>query len=127
MPLVHFTLATSHVERTARFFENTLGYSRKPVPPNSPIDVVWFDIGRDQEMHLLYVERFLVSAFEGEFGRHAAVSYPGAQFGALKQRLLEEGAELIEPGRAAPFERFFFREPVNGYVFEVVDASHFDQ
>jgi hypothetical protein len=47
---------------------------------------------------------------------------------------------LIEPGRATPFERFFFREPVNGYVFEVIDqdrelgenvqtplASHLDQ
>ena len=127
MPLAHFTLATSHVERTARFFENTLGYARKPVPANSPIDVVWFDIGRDQEMHLLHVERFLVSPFEGAFGRHVAVFFPGAQFGALKHRLIEEGAELIEPGRATPFARFFFREPVNGYVCEVIDASHFDQ
>ena len=127
MPLVHFTLATSHVERTARFFEKTLGYARNPVPANSPIEVVWFDIGRGQEMHLLYVERFEASGFEGEFGRHVAVSYPGIEFGALKQRLTEEGAELIEPGRATPFERFFFREPVNGYVFEVIDASHFDQ
>ena len=127
MPLVHFTLATAHVERTARFFENTLGYARNPVPANSPIEVVWFDIGRGQEMHLLYVERFEASGFEGEFGRHVAVSYPGSEFGALKQRLIEEGAALIEPGRATPFERFFFREPVNGYVFEVIDASHFDQ
>jgi catechol 2,3-dioxygenase-like lactoylglutathione lyase family enzyme len=127
MPLAHFTLATSYVERTARFFENTLGYPRKPVPANSPIEVVWLDIGQGQEMHLLYVERFETSGFEGEFGRHVAVSYPAEQFGALRQRLIEEGAALIEPGRATPFERFFFREPVNGYVFEVIDASHFDQ
>ena len=127
MPLVHFTLATSHVERTARFFENTLGFARNAVPANSPIEVVWFDLGGGQEMHLLHVEGFEVSAFEGEFGRHVAVAWPGAEFGALKQRLLEEGAALIEPGRATPFERFFFREPVNGYVFEVIDASHFDQ
>lgn len=127
MRLAHFTLATSDVERTARFFESTLGYARKAVPANSPIEVVWFDIGEGQEMHLLYVERFLASAFEGEFGRHVAVSYPGAQFDALKQRLKDEGAALIEPGRATPFARFFFREPVNGYVFEVIDASHFDQ
>jgi hypothetical protein len=78
-------------------------------------------------MHLLYVERFEPSGCEGEFGRHVAVSYPGAQFGALKQRLTQEGATLIVPGRATPFERFFFREPINGYVFEVIDASHFDQ
>lgn len=127
MRLAHFTLATSQVERTARFFENTLGCSRKAVPANSPIEVAWFDIGDGQEMHLLYVERFEVSTFEGEFGRHVALSCPGARFKALKARLVEEGATLIEPGRATPFERFFFREPVNGYVFEVIDASHFDQ
>lgn len=127
MPFVHFTLPTSQVERTARFFENTLGYPRNPVPANSPMEIVWLDIGRGQEMHLLYVERFEASRFEGEFGRHVAVSYPATGFGGLKQRLAEEGAELIEPGRATPFERFFFREPINGYVFEVIDASHFDQ
>ena len=55
-----------------------------------------------------------VSPFEGEFGRHVAVFYPLAEFEGLKQRLLQRGAEVIEPLRATPFERFFFREPVNG-------------
>ena len=127
MRLAHFTLATPQVERTARFFEITLGFVRQPVPANSPIEVVWFDIGQGQEMHLLHVAGFAVSAFEGEFGRHVALAYPGARFRELKTRLTGEGATLIEPGRATPFERFFFREPVNGYVFEVIDASHFDQ
>ena len=44
-----------------------------------------------------------------------------AQFESLKQRLVQRGAELIAPLRTAPFERFFFRDPVNGYVFEVID------
>lgn len=127
MRLAHFTLATSQVERTARFFDNTFGFGRKAVPANSPIEVAWLDIGAGQEMHLLHVEGFGVSAFEGEFGRHVALCYPGARFAELKARLIAEGATLIEPGRATPFERFFFREPVNGYVFEVIDASHFDQ
>jgi catechol 2,3-dioxygenase-like lactoylglutathione lyase family enzyme len=127
MRLAHFTLPTSNVERTARFFENTLGCARNPVPANSPMEIVWLDIGRGQEIHLLHVERFEPSAFEGEFGRHVAVTWPGDRFGDLKARLVDEGAELIEPGRATTFARFFFREPVNGYVFEVIDASHFDQ
>jgi catechol 2,3-dioxygenase-like lactoylglutathione lyase family enzyme len=127
MRLAHFTLATPHVERTARFFENTLGLVRKAVPANSPIEIVWFDIGQGQEMHLLHVAPFEVSAFEGEFGRHVALSYPGERFGALKARLVEEGASLIDPLRATPIVRIFFREPVNGYVFEVIDASHFAQ
>ena len=32
-------------------------------------------------------------------------------------------AELFDSLRPTPFERFFFREPVNGYVFEIIDAD----
>jgi hypothetical protein len=123
MSLAHLTLPTQHVERTAVFLERALGYARKPSPSNSPLETVWLDIGRGQEMHVLYVEGFSVSPFEGEFGRHVAVFHPAADFAALRQRLVEAGAELIEPLRATPFDRFFFREPTNGYVFEVVDSA----
>ena len=123
MPLAHLTLPTRHVDRTATFFEGTLGYARNLVPGNSPVETLWLDIGRGQQLHIVYVEGFAVSPFEGEFGRHVAVFHPLAGFPALKQRLAEAGAELIEPLRATPFERFFFREPVNGYVFEVIDAA----
>lgn len=123
MSLGHLTLATSQVEPTAAFFERTLGYKRKPPPANSPADVVWLDIGRGQELHVLFVANFAASAFEGEFGRHVAVFHPRADFARLKQRLAEEGAEIIAPLRETRFERFFFREPINGYVFEVVDRE----
>lgn len=123
MSLAHLTLPTEHVERTAAFFERTLGYARNPVPGNSPVDALWLDIGRGQEMHVLYVEGFAVSDFEREFGRHVAVFHPLDDFPALKQRLVDAGAEIIAPLRATPFERFFFREPINGYVFEVVDQA----
>ena len=62
-----------------------------------------------------------MSPFEREFGRHVAVYDPRAQFEALKLRLVQRGAELITRLRTAQFERFFFRDPVNGYVFEVID------
>jgi catechol 2,3-dioxygenase-like lactoylglutathione lyase family enzyme len=132
MSLAHLTLPTEDVDRTATFFERTLGYARNPVPGNSPVQALWLDIGRGQELHVLYVEGFAVSRFESEFGRHIAVFHPRADFPALKQRLVDAGAEIIAPLRATPFERFFFREPINGYVFEVVDSdrarpSHFDQ
>jgi catechol 2,3-dioxygenase-like lactoylglutathione lyase family enzyme len=122
MALAHLTLPTQHVERTAAFLEQTLGYRRKPVPANSPVDVVWLDLGRGQEMHVFYVEGFAVSPFEAEFGRHVAVVHPSADLPALRTRLLDGGAELMEPLRPAPLVRFFFREPVNGYVFEVIAA-----
>jgi catechol 2,3-dioxygenase-like lactoylglutathione lyase family enzyme len=123
MSFAHLTLATSRVEQTAAFIERTLGYPRRATPGSSPVDVVWLDLGRGQELHVLFVDRFEVSPFESEFGRHVAVFYPLPEFAALRQRLAAEGAELIAPLRTTPFERFFFREPVNGYVFEVIDAA----
>jgi hypothetical protein len=79
-------------------------------------------------MHLLQVEGYQPSRFEGEFGRHVALRYPAAEFASLRSRLVDAGATLIDAQRPTPFARFFVREPVNGYVFEVVEAaSHFDQ
>lgn len=123
MSLAHLTLPSQHVERTAAFLERTLGYRRKPVPANSPVEAVWLDIAHGQEMHVLYVAGFAVSAFEHEFGRHVALFHPRADLDALKKRLKDAGAEIIAPLRETPFERFFFREPINGYVFEIIDAD----
>jgi len=123
MSLAHLTLPTRDVERTASFFERTLGYPRTGVPGNSPVEALWLDVGHGQTMHVFYVEGFEVSAFEHEFGRHIAVFHPRADFEALQARLTSEGADIIAPLRPTPFERFFFREPVNGYVFEVIDAG----
>ena len=52
-----------------------------------------------------------------------AVYYPLGQFGRLKQAIVEHGGAVIEPLRATPFQRFFFRDGVNGYVFEVIDQA----
>ena len=123
MSLAHFTLPTQHVEETATFFEQTLRYRRVPVPPNVPGHTVWLNIGPNQQMHVFQVDNFAVSPFEHEFGRHVAVFYPREEFEALKRRLVAHGAELIEPLRATPFARFFFREPINGYIFEVIDQA----
>jgi len=128
--LAHVTLATADVDRFAAFVEQTFGYVRKPSPPDSPVPVAWFDIGHGQEMHLLHVDGYQASPFEGEFGRHVAVRWPAGGFAALRQRLIDAGATPIAALRPTPFPRFFVREPVNGYVFEVIEgpaASHLDQ
>jgi catechol 2,3-dioxygenase-like lactoylglutathione lyase family enzyme len=127
MSLSHLTLSTRDVEKTAAFLEATLGYVRDPFPGNVPCETAWLNIGRGQQIHVVYVDGFEVSPFEGEFGRHVAVYYPRPQFEELRQRLRQHGAELIEPLRATPFERFFFRDPVNGYVFEVIDQARSGQ
>ena len=123
MHFAHLTLPTQDVERTSAFLERALGLPRRPVPGNSPVPALWLDLGRGQELHVFYVAGFEVSPFEREFGRHVALSPPLADFPTLRARLVEAGAELIEPARPTPFARFFFREPVNGYVFEVIDAD----
>jgi catechol 2,3-dioxygenase-like lactoylglutathione lyase family enzyme len=119
----HLTLPTRDVERTCSFFVKTLGLALLPTPKNSPVPVYWLDLGNGQSMHVFYVAEFEVSPFESEFGRHVALFHPLADFPALKERLLAEGAEIVESLRPTPFERFFFREPVNGFFFEVIDAD----
>ena len=123
MRFAHLTLPTQDVERTAAFLERALGLARRPVPDNSPVAAVWLDLGHGQALHVFYVAGFAVSPFEREFGRHVAFFHPLAEFPALKARLLAAGAELVDPARPTPFERFFFREPVNGYFFEIIDAD----
>jgi catechol 2,3-dioxygenase-like lactoylglutathione lyase family enzyme len=123
MSLSHLTLATRDVEKTALFLEQTLGYQRDAVPENVMDPAVWLNIGNGQQIHLIFVEDFEVSPFEREFGRHVAVYHPLARFEQLKQAIVQRGGELIAPLRATPFERLFFREPVNGYVFEVIDQA----
>ena len=61
MSLAHLTLPTRDVDKTAQFFEKTLGCTRSPVPGNSPVEAVWLDIGRGQQMHVFYVAGFEVA------------------------------------------------------------------
>ena len=72
---------------------------------------------------MFYVEGFVISPFEAEFGRHVALFHPLGDFPALRQRITEGGGALVEPIRATSFERLFFREPVNGYLFELIDSA----
>ena len=120
--IAHVTLATRDVGQASRFFERTLGWSPIDRPGNIDQPAAWLRINADQEVHLIEVDDFEISAFEREFGRHVAVTFPVKEFASLKERLAENDAELIAPERATPFERFFFRDP-NGYVFEVVAAE----
>ena len=120
MSLAHLTLPTLAVEATAQFLEQTLGLTRDPAPLNSPVETVWLATGAGQQFHIVFVEGFQVSPFEGEFGRHIAIFRPPEEIAALKERLSAAGANVMQPIRPSAHERFFFREPINGYVFEVI-------
>ncbi len=122
MSLAHLTLATRDVRASAQFFAEALLWRPIARPNNIGRPAAWLEIAPGQELHLVEVPGFEPSRFEAEFGRHVALAVPRAQFEGLKQRLLAQGATLIEPERPTPFARFFFRDP-NGYVFEVVPAE----
>src|SRR5262249_53519398 len=119
MTLAHLTLATRDVGASAAFFSGALGWPPIARPDNIGRPAAWLQIASGQELHLVEVANFQPSPFEAEFGRHVALALPGADFESIKRRLLEQGAELIEPQRPTPFARFFFRD-LNGYVFEVI-------
>ena len=127
MSFAHLAIGSSDVEGTAAFLRDTLGYEIISPPSNTPRDVAWLDISkardRSEQIHVIRVDDFEISRFDQEFGRHFAVFHDGEDFEGLKGRLIEHGGELIDAIRPTPFERFFFREPVNGYLFEVVDEG----
>ncbi len=127
MPLAHLALGTRNVPGTMDFLHHTLGWTPIHSPSNVPREVAWLDMStardRSQQIHLIHVPEFQVSPFEREFGRHFAVFHEGADMSALRERLKSRGAELMDPIRPTPFERFFFREPINGYVFEVINQD----
>jgi catechol 2,3-dioxygenase-like lactoylglutathione lyase family enzyme len=122
MSLAHITVATRDVQASLTFFAEALGWRPINRPGNIGRPAAWLEIAPGQELHLVEVTDFAPSLFEAEFGRHIALAFPIAEFDGLKRRLVAHGATLIEPERATPFARFFFRDP-NGYVFEVVDAG----
>lgn len=123
MSLAHLTLATRDVRASSAFFAETLGWRPIRRPGNIERPAAWLEISPGQELHLVEVDDFQPSPFEAEFGRHVAVAVPLVEFDALKCRLVQHGATLIEPERPTLFTRFFFRDP-NGYVFEIVQANH---
>ncbi len=122
MALAHVTLATRELTRSAAFFHEVLGWTPIGRPRNNAAPTAWLQIAPGQELHLVEVPGFQPSPFEQEYGRHIAVSVPRSAFPSLKERLAAQGAELIEPLRDTPFDRFFFRDP-NGYLFEVLEEE----
>ncbi len=121
----HVTLPTRDVQATASFLEQALGYTRVPEPEDSPAETAWLIIPNGQQIEVVFAEGFTVSPFDGDIG-HITVFHPAAQFAELKQQLERLGAHVFDPERPSRVARFFFREPVNGYVFEVF-ASHLNQ
>lgn len=124
MPLAHFTIATTDAPATARFYQQIFSWQPIRMPENIDVEAIWLDIGRGQQLHVLQVERFEVSPFEEEFGRHFAFFFSSAEMATIRQRLSEQGIPIIPPIRPTPFPRFFFRDPI-GYMWELINQDRF--
>jgi catechol 2,3-dioxygenase-like lactoylglutathione lyase family enzyme len=119
------TLPTRDVQATASFLEKALGYTRVADPVDSHAETAWLNIQNGQQIQIVFAKGFTVSPFDGDIG-HITVFHPAERFAELKQQLEGLGAHVFEPERRSRVTRFFFREPVNGYVFEVF-ASHLSE
>ncbi len=126
MTFAHLTLAVKDAFTAAHFFQKTLGWKIVRLPQNVDLVAAWLEIAPGQQLHLLQIEGGRTGSSDTEYGRHFAVFYPGSQFANLKQRLVAEGATLVDPLRPTPFERFFFQDP-DGYSFEVIDQEGYRQ
>jgi catechol 2,3-dioxygenase-like lactoylglutathione lyase family enzyme len=120
----HLTIAVRDSAASAEFFQRTLGWKIIRLPSNVEIDAAWVEVAPGQQVHILTVPGYEPSAFEAEFGRHFAFFHPGSDFPALKQRLADSGARLVDAIRPTPFERFFFQDP-NGYFFEIINRDQY--
>lgn len=122
MTFAHLTIATRNAAVTSRFYQDTFRWRQLHMPGNIEIGADWLEIVPGQQIHILQIENFEPSPFEEEFGRHLALFHPADDFDALRQRLVDNGAEIIPPIRETPFPRFFFRDP-NGYMVEVINQD----
>lgn len=120
----HLTIAVRDARAAAEFFQQTLGWKIIRMPSNIEIEAAWVEVAPGQQVHILTIQGYEPSPFEAEFGRHFAFFHPGADFPALKQRLVEHGAKVIEAIRPTPFARFFFQDP-NGYFFEMINRDEY--
>ena len=121
MALAHVTPAGRELARSMAFFHEVLGWTPIGRPRNNAAPAAWLQIvpGRSCTWSRPRVPALAVRA--RVWPAHRA-SLPRPGFPTLKERLIAHGAEVIEPLRDTPFDRFFFGDS-NGYLFEVLEQE----
>ena len=106
--ILHATFLTTDLTRSRAFYENILGLQPDPDRPALGYDGVWYDVGPNQQIHLMSLpdpEAGLLRPAHGGRDRHVALSVSDVE--KLKTRLEQAGFAytLSRSGRSALFCR----------------------
>jgi catechol 2,3-dioxygenase-like lactoylglutathione lyase family enzyme len=106
--LLHAGLLVSDLGRAKVFYESVLGLKVYPNRPDLPYPGEWYELGGDQQLHLMQVANSDAASVRPEHGgrdRHIALAV--RNMAALKSRLDAAGVRYTasKSGRAAMFCR----------------------
>jgi catechol 2,3-dioxygenase-like lactoylglutathione lyase family enzyme len=106
--LLHAGLLVSDLGRAKVFYESVLGLKVYPNRPDLPYPGEWYELGGDQQLHLMQVANPDAASVRPEHGgrdRHIALAV--RNMAALKSRLDAAGVRYTasKSGRAAMFCR----------------------
>lgn len=120
--ILHATFLTSDLARTRTFYEDVLGLSINPNRPTMTFDGVWYDVARNQQIHLMLLpnpETGLQRPAHGGRDRHVALAV--SDMSKLIVRLSQAGIvyTLSQSGRRA----LFCRDPDHN-ALEFIEISN---
>ncbi len=122
--ILHVTFLSADLARSRIFYEKSLGLSPSPARPDLGFPGVWYQIGANQQIHLMQLPDAEAGlqrpqhALHGGRDRHVALAVSDLQ--DLTQRLQAAGIALTlsKSGRRA----LFCRDP-DGNALEFVEAT----
>jgi glyoxylase I family protein len=119
--ILHVTFLSADLARSRTFYEGVLGLSPSAARPDLGFPGVWYDVGADQQIHLMRLpdpEAGLQRPVHGGRDRHVALAV--SDLPELIQRLQTAGIAhtLSKSGRRA----LFCRDP-DGNALEFVEVK----
>ncbi len=119
MAIDHVSLATTLMKETCRFFNEILQFDSIPTPATIPVSTHWFEISKDQTLHVFEADSSFEVSSQGEFQSHFAIRFPQARWLRIQSQLEKHNIEIIGTQQENGVSRFFVHDP-NGYCLEFI-------
>jgi glyoxylase I family protein len=111
----HAGLMVTDVERAAAFYEGVLGL--RPLPrPDFGFDGRWYDLGNNQQLHLMSDSQTPDHTWQSGFDRHIALNVP--DIAEAERQLTRLGVEFARGSGRAGNVQLFLRDP-DGNMIEL--------